>query len=347
MKKILSVLLCAVLLASLFGCGAVPQRFTYSNAEAFDTVTTFIAYTDSQESFDKGVKLLEGELLRYSKLFDIYKEFDGVTNLCTVNKTAAEKPVKVDKEIIELLKEGKEIYKESNGRLNICFGSVLMMWHAAREASTKSPQNAYVPKMRSLEKAAEHTNPDDLIIDEKNGTVFFKDDRLKLDVGATAKGFCTKKIAEYLKNNGVFSDFMLNIGGNVIACGYKKSDGKTKWNIQIQNPDTKSSAPLEALTLTDLSVVTSGDYQRYFNYKGRNFCHIIDTDTLMPAERFSGVTVICADSALADRLSTELFLMKLDEGRALVESLDGVEALWVDKSFNITYSSGFESYRAK
>lgn len=345
MKKLLSVLLCLSVFLSLFGCTASSKRYTSTFVEAFDTVTTVVAYDTSEEHYNSCVKLVEEKLNEYSRLFDIYREYEGVTNLCTINKTAGKAPVKADREIIALLAEGKKAYAESSGRLNICFGAVLSLWHEARETALKTPEKAYVPEMKKLKEASLHTNPDDLITDEENGTVFFKDSALKLDVGATAKGYAAEKLAEFIKEKNLWTDFMLNLGGNVVTCGFKNSDGRTKWNIQIENPDSES--PLESLSLTGLSVVTSGDYQRYFTFGGKRYCHIIDPETLMPAEYFTSVTVITESSALADRLSTELFLMPVDEGLKYIETLDGTEAVWADKNGSITCTSGFEQFRMR
>lgn len=331
---------------SLFGCSTGQKRFSANAIVAFDTVTNIVAYDVDQKSFEKKLKTLENLLARYDKLFDGYTEYKGINNIYALNRSAAESPQKAEREVIELLSYGKEVYRESGGRINICLGAVLELWHDARETALDSPENAYLPDMKSLKDAARHINPDDLIIDEESSTVFFKDSKLKLDVGAIAKGFAAQKIADELQESGVWQSFMLNLGGNVVTRGYKNGDGKTKWTIQIENPDPESDSALETLGLTDLAVVTSGDYQRYFEYDGKSYCHIINPETLMPAEYFSSVTVICSDSALADRLSTELFVMPLSDGKQLVESLEGVEAVWVDKEFNATYSSDFEQYKA-
>ncbi len=348
MKKVISVLLVFLTAFTLTGCGEfyLPARYSETVIDAFDTVTTVVAYDDKKADFESHMYSVQSELKRFDGLFDIYGEREGVNNLCTLNKSAAKAPVKVDKEIIELLKYGKTVYAESGGRINICLGAVLEIWHDAREASNENPENAYLPDMKELKEASRHTNIDDLVIDEENCTVFFKDKRLKLDVGAIAKGFAAQKIADYLVENGIWTGgFMLNLGGNVVTRGYK-GDGRTKWTIQIENPNPESAEALYTLSVADLCVVTSGDYQRYFTFEGKDYCHIIDPKTLMPAEYFSGVTVICSDSALADRLSTELFLTPLNEGMEKVESLDGVEAVWVDKDFNTYASSGFNELKS-
>ncbi|MBR7073306.1 MAG: FAD:protein FMN transferase, partial [Eubacterium sp.] len=142
-----------------------------------------------------------------------------------------------------------------------------------------------------------------------------------------------------------WNDYAISIGGNVITSGFKDADG-TKWNIQLENPD-KNAAP-DVVCVSGEAVVTSGDYQRFYEYNGKKYCHIINPETLMPANAFTSVSVITKnDSALADTLSTALFILPLSEGRKLIESIDGAEALWVEKSGKSTYSAGFKGYIKK
>lgn len=316
------------------------ERFTASFLDLFDTASTIIAYDESQEVFDKHYEMFYNELQRYDRLYDIYHSYEGINNLYYVNQKAGKEPVKVDKDIIDLLEYGKEIYKLSGGKTNICFGSVLVLWHNERELA--QDQAGKLPNMDELKEASKHTNIDDLVIDKENSTVFFKDSKMRLDVGAIAKGYAVQRVIEYAKEN-LWENAAISIGGNVSTYGYK-GDGKTKWKIGIENPDTTADEYLLMVDITDLSVVTSGDYQRYFTVDGKKYCHIINPETLMPSEYFSSVSILCNDSALGDALSTTLFNMNIEEGKKLVDSLDGVEVVWVDKEFNKTFSNGFEQF---
>ena len=162
--------------------------------------------------------------------------------------------------------------------------------------------------------------------DEKN-TVRRTDPRALIDVGAIGKGYATEKAAQYLESKGCTS-YVLNIGGNIRIVGTKvNGDG---WVTGIKNPlDPEIYAYYTKIA--DTSCVTSGDYERYFMVDNVKYHHIIDEETLMPAEYFSSVTIITKDSGLADTLSTALFCMSYEEGLELVESLDGVEVLWIFK----------------
>lgn len=349
MKKIISIILSVAIVTCTAGCTMIKpkyEKYTASFLDLFDTASTIIAYDTSQESFDEKYEKFYKELEKYDHLFDIYKEYDGMNNLCTVNKNAAKEPVKVDKEIIELLKFGKEVYETSEGKTNICFGSVLYLWHTERERAKDYPDQAKIPDMKELKEANKHTSIDSLIIDEENSTVFFSDKELRLDVGAIAKGFAVAKVTQWTKEN-LWKNAAISIGGNVSTIGYKNNDSSTLWKIGIESPVENSDDYSELVEVTDISIVTSGDYQRYYYVKDKKYCHIINPNTLMPSEYMASVSVLCNDSGMGDALSTTLFNMSIDEGKQLVENLDGVEALWVDKQYNKTYSSGFEKYISK
>ena len=337
MKKLISIILILVLSAVCCSCG-VPLNSRYSKtfSELFDTVSTITAYDSDEKAFNAHYEAFYGRLEEYHMLFDIYNEYEGINNLKTLNDKAGKEPVEVDERIIDLLEYGKEVYALSSGKTNICFGSVLSLWHTAQE--TKK-----LPDDNKLREAAKHTDINDLIIDKENKTVFFKDKDLKLDVGAIAKGWAAKEICIWAKEN-LWESAMLSLGGNVCTYGFKNNDGKTNWNIEIESPNEKDKNGVAIVSVHDKSVVTSGDYQRYFEKDGKRYCHIINTETLYPSEYIRSVSVICSDSALADALSTTLFNMSIKDGKALIEKTDGCEAVWVDKDSKIVYSSGFEEY---
>lgn len=332
----------ALALCSCAGTGEL-QRFSSTFYDVFDTVSTVTAYDTDQASFDSHLEQLHQRLEEYHKLYDIYNSYEGLVNINTLNNEAGKAPVVVDERIIDLLEFGKEVFELSGGKTNICFGAVLSVWHQYREQGESDPEAAELPDMAELEAAAEHTDINDLIIDKENSTVFFADPRLKLDVGAIAKGYAVSEVCKWAQDD-LWSSALINIGGNVCAIGFKIADGETPWNIGIENPDQNANDYLEAVRLTDMSIVTSGDYQRYYTVNGKRYCHIIDPETLMPAEYVSAVTVICEDSAMGDALSTSLFNMPIEQGMKLVEDMQGVEAIWADKEYNKYYSSGFESY---
>lgn len=305
----------------------------------FDTVSYVYSYAqDSEEQFNERAELVSGVLEKYHRLFDIYHEYTGINNLCTVNRLAGGEPVEVDKELVDFLFYAKELYTATNGEMNIMLGAVLSQWHDCREAAENG--QARLPDEQELLEAAKHTDISLLEIDEEKLTVRISDELASIDVGALGKGYATERAAQALCAQGITS-YVLNIGGNLRIIG-TKPDG-SGWVTGIRDPQNEGGSIDARLLLANTSCVTSGVYERYFTVDGKRYHHIIDKDTCYPAAYFSSVTVISEDSALADALSTALFCMPLDEGMEILEGLHA-EALWILPDGETEYSNGFSEY---
>ena len=351
-------LTCAVLALCLLlsGCAATgttsPQRYSVTWWDVFDTVTVISGYADSEADWNTQMTALHADLLRYNQLYDIYNHYDGMTNLADVNAGAAAAPVAVGDEIMNLLTFAQEMYQATDGACNAAAGAVLRYWHDARTAAGDGAEVSadILPKTADLQAAAAHCNMDDLILNQNTGTVYFADPELQLDVGSIGKGYAVEQCAQAAEARGLTSA-LLNVGGNVRAIG-TKPDG-TQWTGGVEDPwnasdyytsDTMLTSPIN---ISDMALVTSGDYQRYYVVDGKRYHHLIDPDTLFPAAYFNSVTVLCSDSGLADCLTTGLFCMPLEEGQKIVEGLDGVEALWCTTNQQVVTSSGWDEYLKK
>ena len=311
-----------------------PKQYTATFLTLFDTVTTIVGPGASEEEFQATAQQIHDELLIYHQLFDIYNDYEGIANLKTVNDNAGIAPVTVSPELIRLLQDCKTYYELTEGRMNVAMGSVLSLWHEAREEGVRDPSRARLPDPEALAAAGEHTDISTLIIDEAASTVYLSDPLSALDVGAIGKGWACQRVAE-LAPKGL----LISVGGNVCATGPKDSTG-TPWVVGVQDPDGGDNY-LHTLYLTRGSMVTSGDYQRAYMVDGELYHHIIDPDTLYPGKLWRAVTVVCPDSGLADALSTALFLLPIEEGQKLLEVCEST-AMWVDAEGNMYYSEGFQ-----
>lgn len=333
-RSIPFILILSILLS---GCTQVPppseKQYTATFLTLFDTVTTIVGYAESEEEFRQQAQVIHDELLVYHQLFDIYTDYEGISNLKAINDQAGLSPVTVDSAIIELLLDCKDYYVLTDGKVNAAMGSILRLWHQARTEGISSPLTAQLPDEGELEHAAAHIDFDSIVIDEAASTVYISDPGVSLDVGAIAKGWAVQQVGEAAPEG-----MLISVGGNVFATGPKDSDG-TPWVIGIQNPDG-SSTHLHTIYLTAGAVVTSGDYQRTYTVDGEKYHHIIDPETRMPSAYWRSVTVVCADSALADALSTALFLLPLEQGRSLAEKC-GAEVLWIDPAGKEYMTPGF------
>lgn len=333
MKRTLSrlaAMLCALILCVSCACAEM-QEYEVTFFNVFDTFSRIAVYAPSQAQAQTWCQTAYTVLLECHRLYDIYNDYEGVTNLKTLNDTAAQGPVAVDGRIMDLLAYARDMYDLTGGRTNVAMGAVLRLWHDARDTGV-------LPDAQALQAAAKHTDISDLVLDQQAGTVFFADPELKLDVGAIAKGYATELAALALEEAGVTSG-LLSIGGNVRIIGVKPDGSPYRAGIQDPNvPD--GSTTIAVVELNDQSLVTSGDYQRYIEVDGVRYHHIIDPDTLMPAAHMRSVSVRTHHSGLADALSTALFTLPLEDGLALVESLEDVEAVWITAEETMVCSSG-------
>ncbi|MCR4695051.1 MAG: FAD:protein FMN transferase [Pseudobutyrivibrio sp.] len=316
------------------------EKYTANFLEIFDTRTEIVGFAKNEDEFSDMVAVIKDQLTRYNNLYDIYNDYEGVNNIKTINDNAGIQPVKVDPEIIDLIEFSKEMYDETDGRVNIAMGSVLRIWHEKREYGSDNPDLATLPELADLEAAAEHTDINDVIIDKEASTVYLADPEMSLDVGSTGKGYACQKVMEYLRDQG-YSHVLLSLGGNVSGLN-GRADG-SDFKIAIQNPDMYSDEPyIETVPIKDGEcVVSSGDYQRYYVVDGEVYCHIINPDTLFPANTFAAVSIITDDSGKADAYSTAIYNMSYEEGLAFAKDHPGLEIMWVYHDGSKKYTDGF------
>lgn len=343
-QKLLAVCMIIVTVVAAAGCGlgavSKTSRYQAEFLTLFDTATQIVGYAPTEEIFKEQVQAVYDELEEYHRLYDIYEDYEGINNLKTINDNAGVAPVVVDQRIIDLLLLGKEMYEETNGRLNIAFGSVLSLWHTYRTQGLDEPENAKLPPENQLIEAAKHVDIDKVIIDTEASSVYLEDEAMSLDVGSIGKGYAVEKAAQAAQEAGVTS-MLLSVGGNIRAIGVR-GDG-SQWKVGIQNPfDDETPEYLKTVCVQDNSLVTSGDYQRYYVVDGVKYHHIISPDTLFPAQNFTAVSILCSDSGRADALSTSVYNMTYEEGLSFIENLEGTEAMWIFPDKTIKYSSGFE-----
>ena len=338
MKRLICIGLIFVLILSFTACDKGYNKYTDYTFDYFDTAVSIIGYEKEKQTFDENCTKIKEKLDRYHKLYNIYARYEDINNIYTINHS--ETSVEVDREIIDMLKFSKEMYDLTGGQVNVAMGSVLSLWHDARTEGLNNPEKAQIPDFSKLSEAFGHTSIDDIVLG--TNSVEIKDKKVKLDVGAVAKGYATEQVALWMEKEGIIG-YLLNVGGNIRIVG-KRPDGK-KWQIGLENPDGDDENPYtEYLELEKMCIVTSGSYQRFYTVNGKDYHHIIDPDTLMPAKGYKMVSIITKDSGVADALSTALFCMDYDEGNAIIDSMKDAYAMWVLEDGGKLYSKGFERF---
>lgn len=325
MKKLMiSIVLFLTFILNITGCKYnTPSTVHEADGYYFNTYVNVKLYGCGNKALaDDAVKLCG----YYEKIFSRTLEESLVFRLNGVGS------ISIDSEdtlmLADIIKESIEFSHITKGALDITVAPLTSLWNFGNS-------NAKVPEESLLQEAVSKVGYEKIIINdaiiELNGA--------ELDLGAVAKGFVADRIKEFLIENDVTSA-LINLGGNVLCVG-NKPDGRD-FVIGIQKPFSQEN--LLGVKVDGLSVVTSGVYERYFEEDGIQYHHILNPDTGMPCnnELFS-VTIICESSFTGDCLSTGCFVMGLERGMELVDSLDGVYAVFVDKYYNIYYSNGAEA----
>ena len=338
-----AILLCGCAFSGNPGTSGNPDsgytQFERAEYTLFDTVTEIRGFAEDEESFRKETDVLLNELKEYHELFDIYHEYDGVTNLKTINDRAGKEAVQADARLIAFLLYCKDIYGMTKGRVDVTLGPVIALWEEERIHALAHPEEAGVPEEAALLEAQRHTGWEHVRIDEEAGTVFLTDEKASLNAGALAKGYAVSRVMERAPDG-----YLINVGGNVAVSGEKKTG--EAWVIGIRDPDGDRNGFLRTVEIRSGAVVSSGDYERYYMVNDTRYHHIIDPETLYPGTIWRGVSVICEDADKADALSTAVFLMSPGEAEALLAQT-GAEAVMIDAEGELFYTEGFPLFLKK
>lgn len=330
MKKII-LIIALILLAS---CNKIElHKFNKKSIDSgFNTFIELIAYTKDQEEFNQYFSIVVEEFEYYNRLFDIYHQYEGMNNLKTINLAAGKEKIVVDQAIIDLLQEAKQFNKTISPVFDISSGSVLQLYHHYREQGQSLNQEGQFGPLPDLQLLAErrlHVQLDNIQIDESSNSVYISDPETSIDVGGIAKGFAAERIAIKLKEIGL-KHAVINAGGNLRIIG-DKPDGK-KWTAGVQDPKGEVSSLIGFYVGENQSVVTSGNYQNFYLAENNLLIHhIIDLETLLPAQHFESVTVVVEDSGLADALSTTFYTLSYQQGLELAKKFNGIGLIYVSK----------------
>lgn len=341
-SKLLYATLSLFLLFSCFGCTPRYEKYRSEFTGLFDTYTIIIGYAQSEAEFTRYAEAIYNRMQELNSLYDIYNAYEGINNLYTINQNAGVSPVKVSRDIIDMLLVAREAYQLSNGAVNIAMGPVLKIWHGYRVEGIANEESAQLPPMEMLLEAKTLTDINDVIIDEANDTVYLCKAGMSLDVGAIAKGYAAEQAAKAAREAGATS-LLLNAGGNITSIGKPLDNVRDRWGIGIQDADLSINGTqniMDTVFVNDMTLSCSGDYQRFYTVDGIDYHHIIDPETLMPANHYKQVTVLHPEAGTADYLSTALFIMTQEEGAVLAEQA-GAQVLWVYRDGQLEATDGY------
>lgn len=327
-KLAISLLVIVLIITAMYFNKSDKSDITkFSYYEYFDTLIDISIY-DKVEDKEIVETLITNKLSEIDKMASMFVgSGNGVYELNQNNTVDNE-------ELSKLLTYAISYYNDYSNQFNIALGPVIGVWKDALEECNEN-NNCYVPTYETLQESG-NINANDIVID--GSVVNIKDD-MTIDLGGIAKGYFTDEVAKVLKENG-YEHFLINAGGNIY--GSSKANGD-KFNISVVDPTDNTNSFIN-LYVKNKTVVTSGDYERFYEVDNVRYSHLINDETLYPSNYFRSVTIVCDKSIDGDILSTMLFNLEYEEGLKIIESMDGVEAVWYVDSGDVRKSSGIANY---
>jgi len=328
-KKVIAILMVVFIPLSLIACGNNNQQYTRTDF-MMDTVIQVTAYgRNAKKAVDESMEKLK-------EIDNLMSSQKSGSDIQKINENAGKKYVKVNPETVYVIKTALKYGEISGGNFDITIAPLINLWGIGTD-------HAHVPTESQIKDAMKYINYKDVLLDEKNDEVKLSRKGMSIDLGGIAKGYAADEIENIMKENGV-KHALINLGGSSVYLYGSKPDG-SNWNIGIQNPFGDKGKYFAIVSGKDMLIDTSGNYERYFIQNGKRYHHILNPFTGYPAE--SGVvstTIVSTNikSIDADALSTITFILGVDKGMKLIESMPGVDAIFVTPDYKVYATSGLK-----
>ncbi|WP_035050856.1 FAD:protein FMN transferase [Carnobacterium pleistocenium] len=335
-KVILSLLAIVFLLVGCRETTSVKERMLAE--EPFErteflmgTVVKVTIYNqDQQAALDAAFNRLE----ELAGLITVDEEEEN-SEVEKINEQAGTKPVQVSDDLYYLLQAAFDYSESTVGSFDMTIGPITELWHIGFDDARK-------PEQSEIDETLALVDYSKVQFDDDAQTVYLPKEKMRLDLGAIAKGFITDEVVEVLKEHEV-DTAIVDLGGNIYVLGDSTRGEGVGWNVGIQDPFETRGTILGSLALSSRSIVTSGIYERFLEVDGTNYHHLMNPETGYPFDNeLAGVSVITKKSIDGDGLSTSLFSKGLEEGLEYVNTLEDVDAIFVTKDKNVYISDGLK-----
>ncbi|MBK8671292.1 MAG: FAD:protein FMN transferase [Saprospiraceae bacterium] len=303
-----------------------------SHSESLKLMGNQFELTSVHESLEVCKQAVEIGILEVRRIEALLTTFSEDSITASINNNAGLQPIQVPNEVFHLIERCQRISNLTQGAFDITYGSVdKTYWNF----DTKMTQ---LPDPKIAKKAVKLVDYRNLVLDAKEKTVFLKYKGMRIGFGGIGKGYAAEMAKKVMIAKGAESG-VVNAAGDLTAWG-NQINGRP-WTIGIADPNHKQNL-FSQFEISNKSVATSGDYEKYVIIDGRRYSHTIDPVTGMPAHGLKSVTIICGNAELADALTTPIIVMGRDAGLHMINQLNGVEAIIIDQNDKICYSKNIK-----
>ncbi len=282
-------------------------------------------------SEEKGNKYIDIAITEIKRIEKLISSWDKHSETSKINHNAGIKPVKVSKELFDLINRSIQVSKITNGAFDISYASMDEIWKFDGTMTE-------IPSAEAIKKSVEKVGYKNIILNDNDQTVFLKHKGMKIGFGAIGKGYAADKAKKLLQEKGVRAG-LINASGD-LNCWGKQPDGQS-WKAGIINPLNKNKI-YSWFDIDNQAVVTSGNYEKFIYFDGKRYSHIINPKTGYPANGIVSATVFAPKAELADALATSIFVMGASVGIDLINQLKGVECVIIDDNNRIHNSKGIQ-----
>jgi FAD:protein FMN transferase len=278
----------------------------------------FSAVSDDEE---RALESIAGAIREVQRIESLFTTYTTTSQTARINAEAGIKPVPVDKEVFDLIERSIRISVLTQGAFDITYGSIdKRLWNFDTSMTS-------LPDEHTAKKAVRLINFRNVILDRTDQTVFLKEQGMRIGFGGIGKGYAADRAKLIMQQMGITSG-VVNAAGDLTVWG-KQPDG-SPWTIGIADPD-KKQLPFASLRLTDVSVATSGNYEKYITIDGKRYSHTIDPKTGYPVQGLKSVTIICSSAEIADAMATPVLVMGIKAGLHLINQVKDIACIIIDE----------------
>lgn len=301
----------------------------------FQMMGTLIDLVVYHQNGEQLLKAAYHQLSQYAQRFTVNQPAVNQpdSELMAINQNAGIAPIAVESDLFHLINVAKAVSKDRQNPFNIAIGPLVKLWRIGF-------RDARLPSAAEISARLALVDPDNIVLNEQERTVFLRQPGMEIDLGAIAKGYFADQVKQALVNAGVDHGF-ISLGGNVVTIGHSPTNANRAWNVGIQNPLAERGAIIRALPLNDASMVTSGINERYFDVNGQRYHHLLDAQTGMPiATDIASLTIISKHSVDGEIWSTAGFLSSADDALHYLCQQAFIEAVVVAKDGTVKMTDG-------
>ncbi len=321
------VIAISIILITSYVIGRSKEENKETTVKEFYALGTIIRLRVEGSNGEKAIEKAIDRLNIIENKMSVFKEFSEVS---IINKKAGVSSQGVSKDTYFVIKKAVEYSRLSEGTFDPTIKPIVSLWRIGSD-------NPRIPSKSEIERNIKLVNYEDIVMSEKDNSIGLKHANQAIDIGGIAKGYAADEVKKVFKNHKIKSA-LIDLGGNIFALG-KKPD-KTLWNVGIQNPFNTRGEHIGVISGENKSIVTSGNYERYFTKDGKVYHHIIDPKTGYPSEsEIISATIISDYSIDGDGLSTGVYIMGLEKSLKLIESLEGIDAIFITKNKEVYITS--------